>query len=174
MLVVRTLTFAVVVPGTVAVAVPLLLVAPNLELATYELEPLAFAGIVPIVPGVAIVAWCASDFVLAGRGTPLPLDPPKALVSRGLYRVVRNPMYVGVALVLAGEALLMESLSLWLYTALVWVGFHSFVVLYEEPSLKRRFGPAYEEYREAVPRWIPRIGEGSHARTGLTGGCVGR
>jgi protein-S-isoprenylcysteine O-methyltransferase Ste14 len=95
-----------------------------------------------------------------GRGTLAPVDPPKRLVAAGLYRWVRNPMYVAVVWTLIGHALWFASGALWIYTALVFAGFHLFVTLYEEPSLERRFGESYLRYREAVPRWIPRSPRG--------------
>jgi protein-S-isoprenylcysteine O-methyltransferase Ste14 len=153
----KTLIFTVVVPGSVTVLVPYLLLsaaggAPRLELS----RPWAL-GLVPILLGAGIYFWCAWDFAFAGKGTPAPIDPPRELVARGLYRIVRNPMYVGVLLVVLGEAALFRSAALVIYAALLFVAFHLFVVLYEEPDLRRRFGESYERYRSAVPRWIPRL-----------------
>jgi protein-S-isoprenylcysteine O-methyltransferase Ste14 len=151
----RAAAFTLLVPGTVTVAVPaaLLLSGAGLRL---DLGPPAFVGLAPLAVGVALYLWCVSDFVLRGRGTPAPIDAPKELVSRGLYRFVRNPMYVGVAMILLGEVLLLESLALLAYAALVCAAFHLFVVLYEEPNLRRRFGEPYVEYCRSVPRWLPR------------------
>jgi protein-S-isoprenylcysteine O-methyltransferase Ste14 len=95
-------------------------------------------------------------FYSARRGTPAPIDPPKELVVRGLYRYVRNPMYVGVLSVLIGEALLFESARLFWYGAAVFLLFNLFVILYEEPALGRKFGKSYQDYRAAVGRWLPR------------------
>jgi protein-S-isoprenylcysteine O-methyltransferase Ste14 len=106
--------------------------------------------------GAWVYVRCAWDFAVVGRGTPMPLDPPRELIARGLYRYVRNPMYLGVISVLIGEALLFESVRLLGYAASVAAGFHLFVVLYEEPALRRQFGDSYRRYRESVPRWIPR------------------
>jgi protein-S-isoprenylcysteine O-methyltransferase Ste14 len=111
--------------------------------------------------GAAVVARCMADFVRAGRGTPAPVDPPKALVVCGLYRWTRNPMYVGVTSVLLAEAWLLASPALAAYAASVALGFHAFVVLHEEPFLQRRFGEDYTAYCRAVPRWIPRKGGGA-------------
>jgi protein-S-isoprenylcysteine O-methyltransferase Ste14 len=107
----------------------------------------------PIALGAAFYCWCAWEFASAGRGTPAPIDPPKLLVARGLYRVVRNPMYVGVLLVLLGESLVFGSWDLLRYAVLVWLCFHLFVVLYEEPALRRKFGASYEDYCQRVWRW---------------------
>jgi protein-S-isoprenylcysteine O-methyltransferase Ste14 len=105
--------------------------------------------------GTAIYFWCAWDFTFAGRGTPAPIDPPKELVVRGLYRYVRNPMYVGILSILLGEALLFASWRLFEYTAVVFIFFFLFVTLYEEPILRQKFGESYRRYCESVPRWIP-------------------
>ena len=94
---------------------------------------------------------------MTGRGTPAPIDPPKELVARGLYRYVRNPMYVGVMSILVGEALIFASRTLVWYAVTVFIGFNLFVLLYEEPTLRHKFGAAYERYCAAVPRWLPRL-----------------
>jgi protein-S-isoprenylcysteine O-methyltransferase Ste14 len=151
---VKTLIFTVVAPGTVTVVVPYLLLSPRAE---FEMGMARFAGVVPIVPGAIGLLWCAWDFVFTGCGTPAPIDPPKVLVAKGLYRWVRNPMYVTLGLVLGGEAILFQSLRLLAYALLAWLACHLFVVFYEEPTLRKKFGAAYEAYRQAVPRWIPRF-----------------
>ncbi len=107
-----------------------------------------------VTAGVAIYGWCAWDFTFAGRGTPAPIDPPKELVLRGLYRWSRNPMYVGVLSVLAGETVLFLSLPLLVYALLVLTMFQIFIVLYEEPHLRRTFGASYADYCSRVPRWF--------------------
>ena len=84
-----------------------------------------------IAPGAALYLWCAWAFVTAGQGTPAPVDPPKRLVATGLYRMVRNPMYVGIVLILLGESIVFASLTLLGYAVLVWLCCHLFVVLYE-------------------------------------------
>jgi protein-S-isoprenylcysteine O-methyltransferase Ste14 len=109
-----------------------------------------------IVAGAAMVVECFARFALEGRGTPAPVAPTESLVVSGLYRHVRNPMYVGVVAAIAGQGLLFGSLALLEYAALVWLAFFAFVMLYEEPYLRRRFGSAYEDYRAHVPRWWPR------------------
>jgi protein-S-isoprenylcysteine O-methyltransferase Ste14 len=145
----KTALFTVFVPGFVAGWVPLRWVAAGAHVQMPAAAPL-------IAVGVIVYLWCAWDFVRA-LGTPAPIDPPKRLVARGLYRRVRNPMYLGVLLTIFGEALLFASIPLAEYGAFVAVCFHLFVVLYEEPSLRRRFGPDYEEYLRTVPRWLPRV-----------------
>src|SRR5262249_14965371 len=116
---------------------------------------LRLSGVVPILVGGLTLLWAMWDITSAGRGTPAPFDPPTELVVRGPYRFVRNPMYLGDLLVLSGESLLFGSVLLLLY-ALVMLGvFHLFVVLYEEPTLRRLFGSSYERYHQTVSRWMP-------------------
>src|SRR3979490_1778991 len=94
---------------------------------------------------------------LQGRGTPAPIAPTRNLVVTGLYRYVRNPIYVAVVAIILGQAVLMGDWRLIVYGALLWLAFHVFVVAYEEPTLERTFGREYEAFRAAVPRWIPRM-----------------
>ena len=156
MLIFKTLIHTILLPGTIIVVLPYLLLSSDLEILPFNLGALRFLGLLPIIFGLVVGSWCTSDFISYGRGTPNPLDPPKSLVARGPYRVVRNPMYVGVGSVLLGEVLLFGSTTLLVYAVVVLLGFHLFVTLYEEPTLKRRFGSSYEDYCRAVPRWIPR------------------
>lgn len=157
MAIVKTVLFMVVVVGSVTVGVPCLLLSCKMAWSSYEMGMFRWLGVPPMAVGAACWLRCAWDFAFHGRGTPAPIDPPKVLVARGPYRVVRNPMYVSVGLVLVGEALLFESLILLVYALLLGLGFHLFVVCYEEPTLRRKFGAAYEEYCRAVPRWIPEV-----------------
>ena len=94
---------------------------------------------------------------MRGLGTPAPIAPTKFLVVSGLHRYVRNPMYIGVALVILGEAALFRASVLAWYAGVFWVLVNLFVMLYEEPTLRRQFGESYEQYRRTVPRWIPRF-----------------
>jgi len=149
----KSVLFTIVIPGTVAVYLPWLLFARTPD-ANFGF--VRYAGIPLFAIGAAIYAWCVADFALAGRGTPAPIDPPKELVVRGLYRHVRNPMYIGVGLVLLGEAFWFQKTRMVLYSAIVAVVWHLFVVFYEEPILQRKFGESYRKYREEVPRWLPR------------------
>lgn len=152
---VKTLLFTLLVPTAVTIGIPYLLRSPR---ADFQLGPLRHVGILLIALGAGCYLRCAWDFAWVGQGTPAPIDPPRLLVSRGLYRAVRNPMYVGVALVLLGEAVFFQSLRLLAYALLAWLLCHLFVVFYEEPTLRKKFGAAYEAYCQTVPRWIPRIG----------------
>jgi len=150
----KTVVFTVLVPGSVILLVPYLLLAKDVPRPAGWVNWLA---IVPCVLGALILLWCAWDFAVVGRGTPAPIDPPKSVVVSGLYRFVRNPMYVGVELVILGEALLFSSTRLLGYALLLGICFHLFVVFYEEPPLTKKFGGPYQEYCQAVPRWIPRL-----------------
>jgi protein-S-isoprenylcysteine O-methyltransferase Ste14 len=106
--------------------------------------------------GAGVLFRCIWDFAVAGRGTLAPVDPPRHLVVRGLYRYVRNPMYVGVVTILLGEALLFRSLALLCYAGIFLFVVHLFIVVYEEPALRRQFGESYENYCRRVHRWLPR------------------
>jgi protein-S-isoprenylcysteine O-methyltransferase Ste14 len=117
----------------------------------------AVIGVSVLVLGAAIYAWCVWDFATFGRGTPAPIDAPKRLVVRGLYRHTRNPMYVGVLSVTLGWAVFFQSLAIVLYAVALWIGFHVFVVLYEEPHLLSVFGKEYQDYCSDVGRWVPRL-----------------
>jgi protein-S-isoprenylcysteine O-methyltransferase Ste14 len=151
----KTVLFTVFVPGTVAGYIPWRLGGTN-GLIAHGLE--ARAAEVVIFAGAAIYLYTALwGFAAIGLGTPAPIDPPKILVVRGLHRYVRNPMYVGVALVIAGQAWLFHSPQIAVYLGCVLVMAHLFVLFYEEPTLKRQFGDEYERYRERVPRWVPKI-----------------
>lgn len=154
MLFIRTLIFSLIGPGSLTVIIPYLLLSSSINFA-FETGRFKLIGLVAIVLGVLIYFWCAWDFALLGRGTPAPWDPPQMLVSGRLYRKVRNPIFIGITLVLVGEAIVFQSGTLLTYAALVWTGFHWRVVYFEEPTLRRKFGVVYDEYCRTVPRWIP-------------------
>jgi protein-S-isoprenylcysteine O-methyltransferase Ste14 len=109
------------------------------------------------IGGLIVLVWCFWDFLVKGKGTPAPIEPPKELVVSGLYNFVRNPMYMGVILILIGHFVWFGYWGLLLYLLIVWIAFHLFVKFYEEPNLRSRFGMEYEEYLKRVPRWIPRF-----------------
>src|SRR5213596_1592859 len=153
--IVRTVLVAVLFMGTVLVYVPFFL-ASGPETAHWTLGPWRYVGLLPLAAGVAGLAWCLRDFALVGRGTPAPFDPPRQLVATGLYRWVRNPMYLSALSLLVGEAALLEAPVLLRYAAGFFLVAHLFVVLYEEPALRRTFGESYDRYRATVPRWLAR------------------
>ena len=151
----RTLVFTIVVPGFWTVVVPWWLVPRG---ARPDFRVTGIAGGLLIIAGAVLYCICAFwGFALRGEGTPLPLDPPRKLVVAGPYRIVRNPMYWSVASILLGEALLFRSVALAEVTGAFFLAANLFVLLYEEPALRRKFGAQYEEYCRRVPRWIPRF-----------------
>jgi protein-S-isoprenylcysteine O-methyltransferase Ste14 len=152
-LLLKNLLFTLLVPGTIGVYVPLLL-ARGRPPATGAQFLLALAL---LALGGVIYAWCVWDFAVFGRGTPAPIDAPKKLVVRGLYRYTRNPIYVGVLTTLAGWAIMYGRPGLLIYLVCVGVGFHLFVVFYEERRLRQQFGDEYRDYCEKVGRWLPRL-----------------
>jgi protein-S-isoprenylcysteine O-methyltransferase Ste14 len=107
--------------------------------------------------GGAILLRSFWNFLIQGHGTPAPIDPPKELVAVGFYRYVRNPMYVGILAMIIGHFLWFKYWNLLIYALVVFLAFHAFVTFYEEPTLERKFGAAYEDYLRKVPRWIPRF-----------------
>lgn len=153
----KLLLFTLLVPGSVTLWLPYSFYSSRLNLRSLALSRFTIAGALLIAAGTAGYLWCALDFTFQGRGTPAPIDPPKVLVVRGLYRFVRNPMYISVLLILLGESLLFGSLPLLRYAGVVAALFHLFVLLYEEPALKTKFGSSYEDYCQRVRRWVPRI-----------------
>ena len=115
------------------------------------------AGMIVASAGALIALWCIFTFLWIGKGTPAPFDPPRRLVIRGPYRFVRNPMYIGAGLALGGAALFYQSLPLLIYGGAFLLVSHLFVVAYEEPTLRRTFGPDYETYCQRVRRWWPGV-----------------
>jgi len=152
-LLLKNLIFTLVVPGTVAVYVPYL-IGRNTSLAS---PVVLSAAVLLFIVGGAIYAWCIWDFASFGRGTPAPIDAPKRLVVRGLYRFTRNPMYQGVLTVILGWAVAFRSTALLFYALGVGSCFHLFILLYEEPHLRREFGADYDLYRDRVGRWLPKV-----------------
>jgi protein-S-isoprenylcysteine O-methyltransferase Ste14 len=146
----------VLIPGTVTVVIPWFIASGQHGAGRISGHPISWLGLLPIGAGTAVLFRCIWDFAVAGRGTLAPVDPPTQLVVRALYRYVRNPMYVGVLSILMGEAWLLASSALLIYATAVLVCVHSFVVLYEEPALRRQFGESFEQYACNVHRWWPR------------------
>jgi protein-S-isoprenylcysteine O-methyltransferase Ste14 len=151
------LVFFVIAPGTIAGWVPYVLSKWRIQPPLLGVSGGRVVGGVLAAVGVAILVECFWRFASEGRGTPAPVAPPERLVVSGVYRHVRNPMYVAVLAVIEGQALLFGSVILLGYAGVVWLLFHGFVLLYEEPTLRRKFGPSYDVYRANVRRWWPRI-----------------
>jgi protein-S-isoprenylcysteine O-methyltransferase Ste14 len=148
-----SLVFLVVAPGVVAVLFPWLLTGWETEPFPW---PLRVLGVALIAVGAAALLEAFGRFVVEGLGTPAPVAPPDRLVVGGLYRYVRNPMYLAVAAVIVGQALLLGRLVLLAYAAVFGAIVAGFVRWYEEPVLIREFGEQYEAYKRAVPAWRPR------------------
>jgi len=150
----KSLLFLIFAPGVIAGLIPLafLRTGPQIQMGAFS-----FLSFPLWLIGILTLLWCFWDFVQKGKGTPAPIDPPKELVVSGLYRYVRNPMYVGVFLILIGHFLWFGYWSLLAYAGFFLIPVHLFVTLYEEPDLKKRFGSAYQAYLGKVPRWIPRF-----------------
>ncbi|HEX9077528.1 MAG TPA: isoprenylcysteine carboxylmethyltransferase family protein [Anaerolineae bacterium] len=151
-LLIRNLAFTIVVPGSGAVWVPWWVLTrggatPN---------PVAWPAVGIIAIGAALYLSCLWIFASVGQGTPGPWDAPRRFVAVGPYRWVRNPIYIGALLAVVGEAWLFLSLPLLVYAVGMAICFHLFVMGYEEPTLRRRFGETYVEYLRTVSRWIPR------------------
>lgn len=151
-----TAAFLAAAPGTVAVLVPWLLTRWE---ARDPRPPLVVrvVGALLVLDGGAAVLQAFARFVAEGRGTPVPVAPTEQLVVGGPYRFVRNPMYAGIVAVVLGQALLLGRGVLLAYALVTWTVPATFVRWYEEPTLLRRYGERYEEYRAAVPAWIPRL-----------------
>jgi protein-S-isoprenylcysteine O-methyltransferase Ste14 len=149
-----SIVFLFAAPGIFGVVVPW-------WLAGWEVNddfplPLRVTGALLALAGAAFVVATFARFVIEGVGTPAPVAPTEHLVVGGVYRYVRNPMYIAVLSVIAGQALFIGKPAILLYGALFWAVVASFVRFYEEPALTRQFGEEYEAYRRAVPAWIPR------------------
>jgi protein-S-isoprenylcysteine O-methyltransferase Ste14 len=152
----RSLLWTILLPGVIAGYVPWRFF--GLGLARFEArDPPAVLGVLCVGAGAMLLAACVFEFARSGRGTLSPADPPRHLVVRGLYRYVRNPMYLSVTIIVLGEALLSDSPALAAYWAIWFVGANLFVIGCEEPGLHRRFGASYEAYTQQVGRWIPRF-----------------
>jgi protein-S-isoprenylcysteine O-methyltransferase Ste14 len=150
----KTVVFTILVPGFVTVGAPYLLLG---GMPKPGHGPLAWLGLLCLVAGAGIYFRTAWEFAVRGLGTPAPIAPTKFLVVSGLHRYVRNPMYIGVLLVILGEAALFRASVLASYAVVFWVLVNLFVTFYEEPTLGKQFGESYEQYLRTVPRWIPRF-----------------
>jgi protein-S-isoprenylcysteine O-methyltransferase Ste14 len=148
-----TIVFLLLAPGVVAGVMPWLLT--GWDSGDWPL-PVRALGLVLIVGGVGVLLHAFGRFVVEGLGTPAPVAPTERLVVGGLYRHVRNPMYLAVAATITGQALLLGRPVLLAYAALFMAAVGAFVHLYEEPTLTRRYGEEYTAYRRAVPAWLPR------------------
>jgi protein-S-isoprenylcysteine O-methyltransferase Ste14 len=149
--------FFVVAPLMLAGVIPWWVTQWEFRPAFFRVDPTRVLGAMLIVAGAPGIVDSFVRFALDGLGTPAPIAPPQKLVVTGLYRYVRNPIYIAVVAVIVGQALLFGDLRLLGYGGLLWLFFHAWVVMIEEPSLKQTFEAEYERFRSNVPRWIPRL-----------------
>jgi protein-S-isoprenylcysteine O-methyltransferase Ste14 len=149
--------FLVVAPGTLAVYIPWTVCHWHFAPPLLGFFLFRIIGAVMIFAGLPVLFDSFARFAMQGLGTPAPVAPPQRLVVTGLYRYVRNPMYVAVSLLLFGQGLFFGSVRLLEYGIVIWLAFFAFVVFYEEPALYRKFGNEYQEFCARVPRWIPRL-----------------
>src|SRR5580692_3376355 len=152
-----TVFFLLIAPGTVAGLVPRWISAWQIRPPLIHSFSFRWIGVFLIVAGVPVLLDSFARFALKGLGTPAPVFPTQHLVVSGLYRYVRNPMYLALAAVILGQGLLFGDARVLEYGLLVCLGFHLFVLFYEEPTLRRNFGAEYETFRTNVPRWVPRL-----------------
>ncbi|MGA7523037.1 MAG: methyltransferase [Acidobacteriaceae bacterium] len=158
---VRTLVYATLFIGFLLLYLPARVLNATGIHRPAHLAALELTGLIIGTLGALIALWCVAAFISLGKGTPAPFDPPRRLVIRGPYRFMRNPMYLGAALALAGAALVYHSLALLAYAVIFFVVFHLFVVFYEEPHLRRTFGPDYSVYCARIHRWWPSLHPGA-------------
>jgi protein-S-isoprenylcysteine O-methyltransferase Ste14 len=149
--------FFLVGPGIVAGLIPWWLTGWRVREPVPYWAPMRVLGVILLAAGLFALVQAFVRFVVEGLGTPAPIAAPERLVVGGLYRYVRNPMYVAVLTIIVGQALILGQLVLLPYAAAFWVITAAFVRWYEEPALTRRFGADYEAYRRAVPAWRPRL-----------------
>jgi len=155
--IVGSVLFFIVAPLMVAGLIPWWITWWELRPPFLGVKLTRVTGVILIVVAVPVLVDSFARFALEGVGTPAPVAPTRKLVVTGLYRYVRNPIYVAVVAAILGQAFLFGDWRLLGYGALCWIGFHIFVVLYEEPTLKRTFGMEYDAFQANVPRWIPRL-----------------
>jgi protein-S-isoprenylcysteine O-methyltransferase Ste14 len=149
--------FLVIAPGFVAGLVPWWISHWRIQAPFFGVAAIRVAGGILLTLGAIGLLDSFARFAVQGLGTPAPVAPPQHLVVTGLYRFVRNPMYVSVTSAILGQAMIFGNVRLLEYGASVWLAFHMFVLVFEEPSLRRTFGTEYEAFCAAVPRWIPRV-----------------
>ena len=155
--VIGTAIFFLFVPCVLAGVVPWWISRWEFKLSFPGVELTRVVGAALILAGVTGLVDSFARFALQGLGTPAPIAPTQNLVVTGLYRYVRNPIYVAVVAVILGQAILFGDWRLMTYGVFMWLAFHAFVLTYEEPVLAQSFGAQYEDFRANVPRWIPRL-----------------
>src|SRR6266850_1985833 len=149
--------FLVIAPGTLAVYVPWTFTRWRMAPPLFGFSSLRVVGGLMMAAGLPVLLDSFARFAIQGLGTPAPIAPPQHLVVTGLYRYVRNPMYVAVTSLIFGQGLLFGNVSILEYGLVVWLGFHIFVLAYEEPTLRGKFGDDYKAFCANVRRWWPRV-----------------
>lgn len=153
-----SILFFVLAPGTIAGYLPWTFTRWHMRYpAFFGAELTRWLGVALIALGLVPLVNSFWRFAMEGLGTPAPVAPPQTLVVTGFYRHVRNPMYVGIVAILLGQVVLFANENLFWYTVIVWLSFHLFVFLYEEPTLRKQFPANYKIYCANVPRWLPRL-----------------
>jgi protein-S-isoprenylcysteine O-methyltransferase Ste14 len=151
----RNLFFTILQPGIVAILIPFWL--SGISVKTLVAEPFVwyhFLGLSIFAIGLVLMLICIASFAIRGKGTLSPADPTKKLVISGLYRFSRNPMYIGVTMMLIGESIFFQSYVLGVYALFIFIAFNTFIVFFEEPRLQDAFGNEYDEYTKKVRRWF--------------------
>ena len=154
--IIGSVVFFAAVPGVVAGWIPYALSAWRKQEPVLGLSASRAFGAILLLIGLAGLIDCFARFAVQGHGTPAPVAPTDRLVVTGLYRYVRNPMYLAVVSIIVGQGLALGSVLLLAYAAAVWLLCHLFVLIYEEPTLRRQFGESYRVYESRVRRWSPR------------------
>lgn len=153
-LLLRNLFFTILQPGLVAGVIPYYILGNVVKQVTNQpMDDFQYVAAIIFIIGFSVMLHCILRFALEGKGTLSPVDPTKRLVTHGLYRFSRNPMYVGVMLMLIGEAMFFRS-GLWMYTLIIFIAFNLFILLHEEPRLRNVFGEEYKQYCKKVRRWV--------------------
>jgi protein-S-isoprenylcysteine O-methyltransferase Ste14 len=149
--------FFVVAPCVLAGMIPWSMTRWEFRPAFFGFEGARSVGVLLILVGLPGLVDSFARFALQGLGTPAPIAPTRNLVVTGLYRYVRNPIYIAVVAIILGQAILFGDWRVMTYGVFMWLAFHAFVLTYEEPVLAQSFGAQYEDFRANVPRWIPRL-----------------
>jgi protein-S-isoprenylcysteine O-methyltransferase Ste14 len=152
-----TITGTILVPSILHIFLPFLILQSTSVTSFPSIGFIEVVSILLALFGISIVIWVSITFVRHGKGTAVPFYPPTEFVALGLYRFVRNPMYVGIFLVIIAEAIFFRSVWLLVYGAFLWLPVQIYVIRVEEPQLESRFGASYRNYKTTTPRWIPRI-----------------
>ena len=151
-----TLFFLLLIIPFFLIWIPRTILLSAEQIYSFNIGGFRYLGLVPIILGVVIYVFCSGSFVFIGKGSPIPFTPTKTLIVTGFYRFVRNPLYIAGIFVLVGEAFLFQSIGIFIY-CLIMFGIFNFHVIVEEALLVEKFGTDYEQYRNSVPRWIPRL-----------------